>query len=332
MRRRKLSDVISVAAVSCCFLSSFSWAGQRAELLILEKDDSRLAFADPDKLQVLARAPAGEDPHEVAVVGARAYISNYGAFKAPLRTLSVVDIPTRRALPAIELGALLAPHGLAVAQQKVYFTVEGSKAIGRYDPASGRIDWVLGLGQDRTHMVVIAPDLSTLWTSNVASNTVSIITRARNDVSGWSQAIVAVGQGPEGFDVAPDRREIWVANSHDGTLSIIDTSTRQVSQRLDLHLPQSNRLKFTPDGGKVLVSDLKSGELVVVDVARRRELERLKLGGGAEGILIEPDGRRAFVAVSPDEFVAVVDLKTLQVTGRIPTGRGPDGMAWVPEH
>jgi len=26
----------------------------------------------------------------------------------------------------------------------------------------------------------------------------------------------------------------------------------------------------------------------------------------------------------------VIDLKTWQVTKKIPTGKGPDGMAWVP--
>jgi YVTN family beta-propeller protein len=49
-----------------------------------------------------------------------------------------------------------------------------------------------------------------------------------------------------------------------------------------------------------------------------------------EGILIPPSGGRAYVAVNGDNHVAVVDLKTWQVTKKIPTGKGPDGMAWVP--
>ena len=54
-----------------------------------------------------------------------------------------------------------------------------------------------------------------------------------------------------------------------------------------------------------------------------------KSGTGAAGILISPDGARAFVAVSRDNFIAVVDLKTLAVVGRLETGRGVDGMAWA---
>ena len=31
-----------------------------------------------------------------------------------------------------------------------------------------------------------------------------------------------------------------------------------------------------------------------------------------------------------DNQFAVIDPKTLEVTGRISTGNGPDGMAWIP--
>ena len=42
-----------------------------------------------------------------------------------------------------------------------------------------------------------------------------------------------------------------------------------------------------------------------------------------------PDGAHAYVAVSSDGNIAVVDLKKMEVTGRIAVGKGPDGMAWA---
>ena len=48
-----------------------------------------------------------------------------------------------------------------------------------------------------------------------------------------------------------------------------------------------------------------------------------------EGIVVTPDGTRAYVAVAGDNEVAVIDLKTAKVVDRIATGIGPDGMAWV---
>ena len=301
-------------------------------LLVLEKDDKSLALVDPVSLKVMARIPAGEDPHEiVASADCRfAYISNYGAFRNPQHTFSVVDLAARKALPPVDLGALLAPHGLSMVNGNVYFTAEGSKAIGRYNPASRQIDWILGLGQNRTHMLVVAKDESRIFTSNVNSDSISILDRNKSgDASGWIQSTIPVGKSPEGFDASPDGREVGAANSDDGTASIIDLASRKVVQTIDFHTKMANRLEFTPDGKLVLISDLRTGDLVVVDVAARKELKRINLGRGVAGVLIVPDGSRAYAAVSPDNKVCVVDLKTFTVVGSIATGNGPDGMAWV---
>jgi len=47
---------------------------------------------------------------------------------------------------------------------------------------------------------------------------------------------------------------------------------------------------------------------------------------------MQPDGSRAFVACTPDDYIAVVDLKTLEVSGHVDAGRQPDGLAWAIRH
>jgi len=103
---------------------------------------------------------------------------------------------------------------------------------------------------------------------------------------------------------------------------------KKVVAKIELQTKRSNRLKFTPDGKLVLISDMGSGELVIVDAAARKEVKRLPLGKSAEGILVQPDGARAFVAVSGDDKVAVVDLTKLEVMTTFPAGKDPDGLAW----
>lgn len=300
--------------------------------LVIEKEDQKVVIVDPASLKIVARVPVGADPHEICLSsdGKTAYISDYGAFGTPLHTLSVIDLVAQKPLPAVELGALLAPHGMQAVADKIYFTAEGSKAIGRYNPTLGKVDWILGLGQDRTHMLVVSPDQTRIFASDVNSDTISILDRDKGaDVSGWNQTLIPVGKGPEGFDVSADGKEVWAANSHDGTVSIIDVGSRKVVQTVESHTKAANRLKFTPNGNLVLISDLGTGDLVVFDAHSRHETKRISLGHGAAGILITPDGGRAFVAVSRDNYIAVIDLKTLAVVGRIPTGSGPDGMAWA---
>ena len=49
--------------------------------------------------------------------------------------------------------------------------------------------------------------------------------------------------------------------------------------------------------------------------------------GRGEMALMVPFGAKAYVALSGENVVAVIDLKSLEVTANIAT-RGPDGLAW----
>jgi len=240
-------------------------------LLVLAKHDSSLAIVDPTSLRVVARMPAGPDPHEVVASGDGkfAFISNYGG--GAYNTLSVVDLVAQKALVPIDLGALHGPHGLAFAAGKVYFTAEVNKVIGRYDPATGRIDWILGTGQNRTHMILVSKGLDHIFTSNTVSATVSFIEKSARGsgpgepsgagapprappagpsgaatprgpgVPDWNETVVSVGRGSEGFDVSPDGKELWVANAQDGTISIIDIASKRVTRTLKANVPRANR-------------------------------------------------------------------------------------------
>jgi DNA-binding beta-propeller fold protein YncE len=329
-------------------------------LLVLSKSDNTLAIVDPASLKVLARMPSGPDPHEVAASadGKLAYISNYGG--GAYNTITVIDLVEQKALPAVDLGPLRGPHGLAFAGGKVWFTAEAAKVIGSYDPAAKKVDWVLGTGQNRTHMIFVSDDLKRIVTSNVSSATMTIIEKSAGGGRGggrgpgpapgpgqapgrgpgrggpggppqgdWDETVVAVGRGAEGFDVSPDGKEIWAANAQDGTISILDLSGKKVVQTLAADVAGANRLKFTPDGKLVFVSTLSGPDVSIFDAATRAVVKRVKVGRGAAGIQMRPDGLVAYVACTPDDYVAIIDLKSLEVTGRIDAGKQPDGLAWA---
>ncbi len=336
-------------------------------LLVLEKSDNAMAMVDPASMKIVARVPAGTDPHEIVAStdGRVAYISNYGGLDSELHTISVVDLLAHKELPAVDLGALHSAHGLFFAGDKLYFTAETNKVFGRYDPAAKSIDWVLGTGQDRTHMVYVFQDLQRVVTSNVNSATISIVEHVDGPAFGpspgagggpppppppgmppgagprktWRVTNVPAGRGCEGFDVSPDGKEIWAANAGDGTVTIIDVASKKATQTMPISVKGANRLKFTPDGKMVLISGLGArpgsneragaGNVEFVDAATHREIKSLDLGGGSGGILVVPDGSKAYVAVSQRNKVAVIDLKELKVVGEIPTGKNPDGLAWA---
>jgi len=364
--------VLALAFFGLTFVAAAE-ATPSTSLLVLSKQDHTLAIVDPATLHVIARVPVGEDPHEVVASsdGHTAYVSNYGFGR--FHTLTVIDLDAQKQKSVIDLGPLRGPHGLHFVDGKVWFTAEAAKVIGSYDPAADKIDWIMGTGQNRTHMIYVFPDTKRILTTNVSSATLTILDhiegpagippgppagspQAAAPAAGqpqwqgagvpppgapgrpggpppgppggdWSETVIAVGRGSEGFDVSPDHQQAWVANAGDGTISVIDIDSRKVTATLAANARGANRLKFTPDGKLALIS--AGPELVIFDVTSQKEVKRLTIGHGSGGVLVQPDNQRAYIACSGDAYVAVLDLKTLSITGHIEAGGNPDGLAWA---
>jgi DNA-binding beta-propeller fold protein YncE/mono/diheme cytochrome c family protein len=308
-----------------------SRAAGAGRLLVLLRTASALAVVDPTSGRVSGRVPVVRDPHEVSVSddGATAFVGS------PSQGISVVDVAALKEARRIDPGTGSSPHDVLVSDGKLYFTAEGYKTIGRYDPTASRLDWMLGIGQDGTHLMVLAKDRRTMWVPNRGSNSVSVIDGLLDGPPRFKTTAIPVpGQRPEGIDMSPDGREVWTATRADGGVSIVDTTRRAVVQTLPLKLKDANRLKFTPDG-RVLILDGGAGVLVVIDAASRRELSRVKVslgGSGDGGLFVMPDGTRAYIGLRNDHDVVVVNLNTLEVEARWPMGdgSGPSAIAWTP--
>jgi YVTN family beta-propeller protein len=348
----------------CASIRGTAQSAPKTTLLALSKSDHTLAIVDPVTLKVIARVPVGPDPHEVIAAsdGRTAYVSNYAG--GTLYELDIIDLVAQKALPHIDTRPLIGLHGLTFAAGKLWFTAEGSKSIGRFDPATSRIDWCMGTGQDRTHMIDVTADGKRIYTTNVASGTVSILVDTliqpgpppgmqgtpggpggqpagappKGGPGGfggpkphmdWVQTLILVGKGSEGFDVSPDGSELWTAAADDGSIYIIDIASKKVTAKIDAGVVGANRLKFTPDGKRILITSLRNGDLFVYDAVSHQLVKRLNTGRGAAGILVDTDGSRAFIGCTADNYVAVVDLQSLTVTGHIDVGGGPDGLAWA---
>jgi YVTN family beta-propeller protein len=335
-----VAGILSGAAV-CPAATAVAQSTPAQCLLALSKSDHTLAIVDPATLKVIAKMPVGTDPHEViaSADGRTAYVSIYGG--GSLHEIDVLDLVAQKPSTPVDTRPFLGPHGLIFAGGKVWFTAEGSKCVTRYDPATRQFDWAMGTGQDRTHMLFVTGDEKTVYTTNVSSGTVSILTDTIIRAGGppgapprhdWKQTVIPVSRGSEGFDVSPDGRQLWTASAGDGTIAVIDLATKTVVQKIDAGVRGANRLKFTPDGKSVLITSLSNGDLVIYDAATRKESHRVKIGNGAAGILIDPMGSRAFLGCTGDNYVAVVDLKTMKMTARIDVGGGPDGLAWAIRH
>jgi YVTN family beta-propeller protein len=320
--------------------------------------DSVLQIIDPVAKKVVARVPVSGHPHEVAASadGKWAFVTtiasgsqwlNYptgpdrNSAPLPQDTISVIDLTAQKEVRVVDVGPGSEPHDITFVKGKVYFTAEGYKEVGRYDPVSNRIDWRAGIGQNRVHQLVLTKDATKLFTANIGSDTVAALLpwdpavdvqpySLGHDPPPYNMTLIPVGKGAEGIAMSPDEKEVWVLTRGNAAVSIIDTSGRKVLQTIDLKTKDPLRITFTPDGSRVLISDAQTGDILVLDCATRKEIKRIPgAGPQVHAIVMAPDGSVAYTVSETDNFIAIIDLKKLEIVDRIPVGTGADGMAWV---
>jgi DNA-binding beta-propeller fold protein YncE len=94
----------------------------------------------------------------------------------------------------------------------------------------------------------------------------------------------------------------------------------------------------------VLVSNARTGDLAVIDAGTRAEARRIALDVAARttenrlmefgtssvpiGVVVRPDGKRAWVAHANADVITVLDLEKWTPAGSLTAGKEPDGMAY----
>ena len=316
-------------------------------LIVLDKSDATASIHSDAGGPARLKLPVGQGPHEVAVSpdGRTAVVCDYGEQQGG-STLTVLDLSTWKVARTIDLGEYRRPHGIVYQSdgRHVVVTCEANQALIRVDALAGKLVKAFPTEAQASHMVALAPDGARAFVANIGSGSVTAI----DLVEGRILAQIETGAGAEGIAITPDGREVWVGNRAADTVSVIDTEWLEVRATLPC-ATFPIRVEITPDGKRALVSNANSGDVAVFDVAERKELARIPMQlaaveGSEErlfgdqfgaspvpvGIEIARDGKRAWVANTNADLVTVLDLDTLAVVGRIPTGRQPDGMAWSP--
>jgi YVTN family beta-propeller protein len=296
-------------------------------LVALNKDDSTLAIIDPSTMKVVSKVPTGDSPHEVVLSadGKTAFVANYGA-RTPGSSISVIDTSAGKEIRRFDVSPLMRPHGLQVIGGKLYFTAEVNRVIARYDPVANKIDWLMGTGQNGSHMVVGTGDQKRFFTANIGSDSVTSFEFQNVPPGGSKVTHIAVGKQPEAIDLSPDGKEIWAGLNAEGAIDVVDTATNTFKEKIKIG-GRPYRVKFTPDGKFVVNTMAETKELLIIDAATRKEVKRIKLESTPLGIIFSADGKTAFVSVVQPDLVLKINLESGEILGRVDSGKAPDGIA-----
>ncbi len=350
IRRPRPRFTARTIAAACALAATCTLAGAIVPvaadtLVVLNKSEASASLIDLDSGKEVARVPTGEGPHEVAISpdGKTAVVCDYGVRGAPGNTLTVIDVETARVTQTIDLGEYTRPHGIEYLKdgKRVVVTAEGAKALIVVDVPSGKVVQAIDTDQNVSHMVAMLPDETRAYVANIGSGSMTAV----DLVKGERIANVETGDGAEGIAVTPDGKHVWVTNRGADTVSILDAQTLEIVKTV----PSASfpiRAKATPDGKWVLVTNARSDELAVFDARKMEEHARIKMELEAAettgrlfgdqfdkssvpiGVLVSPNGKRAFVAHANSDVISIVNLSSWKITGKVRGGKEPDGLGY----
>ena len=164
--------------------------------------------------------------------------------------------------------------------------------------------------------LVFSRDGSTLFVSNWASNSVSVIDTAANRVTG----VIRVGSNPNDMKMSADGR-LFVACSNDNTIHVIDTKKRLVIERLSTTLYPQAPEGSTPDALEID----RTHKLLYVANADNNSIGVIRISNPehSEVLGFIPTGwyPSALVLAGPDRNLYIANSKGEEGHSNI---RGPD--------
>jgi DNA-binding beta-propeller fold protein YncE len=292
-----------------------------AGLLVIDKRGGRIDFFDPVSYAPLQSLAVSKNPHELAISPdhSRAYVTIYGpgiygANPNPEHSIVVLDLSARKIIDTIDTLPYLAPHGIMVDRNGLlYVTCDAMRKLLLIDPATHRIESVIDT-ESTGHWLALLPDASKAYISSKTDKDYIVVIDLRSQQI--IQRIPTPG-GTEGITVSPDGTRVIAAKHETPALYVIDTALDKVIDVISLQgyptLSSTKdhliRVRYTPDGTKLLADYYASGVVSVMDVKNLHSQKLLVVGKGPMGFAFSPDSRTALVADHDYGTISVIALE-----------------------
>jgi YVTN family beta-propeller protein len=229
-----------------------------------------------------------------------------------------------------------APYGASAAdipvshRDRVYAAEQFSNTVSVTDPADNRLLGVIRLGdpspanlsplyrgQLLVHGMGFSPDRTTIAVVSIGSNSISFIDTASNRV----KHITYVGRSPHEAFFTPDGKEVWVTVRGEDYVAVLDGTTYEEKARIEVPNGPGMQI-FSPDGRYGYICSSFAPEAVVVSVADRRIVGRVKQESPfCPNIAATPDGRQVWFTLKDTGKVMVFDANPpFSVVKTIETG------------
>jgi DNA-binding beta-propeller fold protein YncE len=190
--------------------------------------------------------------------------------------------------------------------------------------ATGEVRERWTTGVEGGWMLTSTPDDRKLYVANLEGASVSIVNRATRSIR-----TLPLGGPMLGAAVSPDGREAWMSNADSNVITILDVRSDSVLAAFQSGGRRPVRLRFTPDGSRVVISHDGSRDVAVMDARTRNVVRVIPLDAAPKVLDVSADGRRAVVSQPDARKIAVVDIERGVVLAYVAVNGVPDGVGFV---
>jgi YVTN family beta-propeller protein len=218
---------------------------------------------------------------------------------------------------AISAGRL-DPH-VADITPRVYVPNNHSNTVDVIDPTTFRVTRTIDVGIAPQH-ITPSWNLRHLYVGNTYSNTLTVI----DPRTGRKTRTISIPD-PYNLYFTPDGSLAVDVAERLGTLFFFDPRTWRSRGSVTIPWSGADHLDFSRSGRYLILSTEFAGEVVKVDVARRRVVGSVYVGGSPVDVKLSPNGSVFYVANQVRGGVSLVDPRRMREIGFIPTGSGAHG-------
>lgn len=175
--------------------------------------------------------------------------------------------------------------------------------------------------------LAFSPDETVLYIANSASNTLSVLAVASNNVT----TTIPVGGAPSDVRVA-STGTIYVSNFASGSVSVVNPVSNTVTDTIPVGVHPTG-VAFSPDGDFAYVTNADGnddGTVSVIDVAGGDVVDSIDVGLRPQSIDHHPTLDLAYVANGGDATVSVLNTADDTVVTTVDVGAEPRALAVSP--
>lgn len=297
--------------------------------------------------------------------------------------LLVVDPETQKVLKRINVGTM--PHSVILSRddKTAYVSNEWADNVSVIDLDDGKVTDTLKTGNGPAGLALSA-DGQSLYVVNSYSSDVSVIYLS----TGEEVKRLAAGNNPTGIKLSPDGKVLYVTSRRADIvpygepvvteITIINDSTQRISEYKNMESAyMMENVAFTPAGDLGFVTLIRPKNLIpsiqveqgwmmthgfgIIDRKNNNRVIQLLTDepnayySDPFGLVITPDGKKAFISNSGADRISVIDIDSVRaliadaspeilksysdnlgisrhyIIKRIPTGANPKGLALSPD-